>query len=970
MRKHICLHILTIAFLFTSFNISSQHTIAREWNEVLLNAIRGDQARPTIHARNLWHSSAMMYDIWTIFQDEAKPYFLGNTINGYNIPFSEFDTSGDSEAKLDEAISYAMFTLLIHRFKNSPSAFNTVIMIDDKMTELGYDINFTSEDYSEGNAAALGIYIGNQIIAYGLQDGSRELTKYDNAYYESINPPLQVEDPGAPNLLFPNNWQKLALDLFIDQSGNVIQDVPDFLSPEWGNVDPFSFTGDDKTTYIKNGTDQYNVYLDPGPPPFIDLNSPAEESYEYIRGFELVLKWSSHLDPSDGVMIDISPASNGNNPPLPESVDELLDYYDYENGGDFSEGHELNPVTGAPYEVQEVPFGDYTRVLAEFWADGPDSETPPGHWFSIVNYVNDHPLNTKQYGGTGEIYNDLEWDIKTYFMLGGAMHDAAVSAWSVKGYYDYIRPVSAIRYIANLGQRSDENLPSYSPYGFELVEDFVELVYEDDPLVGNNMEHLHKLKAKVWRGPDYIGSPANQTADVGWILIENWWPYQRPTFVTPPFAGYVSGHSTFSRAAAEILTKLTGSAYFPGGMGEFDVEQNEFLVFENGPSQSFTLQWATYRDASDETSLSRIWGGIHPPADDIPSRIMGIKIAEKVFEKAESYFFEDQDQDGYYSYEDCNDLDESINPGSTEICDNKDNNCNDEIDEDLPLFTYYLDNDQDGFGVTENFIETCSNIPPDGYASFNEDCDDENEFINPSSDEVCDDIDNNCNNEVDENLELFTYFIDNDNDGFGNSNDFIEVCLSETPVGYSKIGDDCDDGNEFINPSSAEQCDNIDNNCDGLIDEGLTLFTYYEDSDNDSFGDPNNEIILCNVAAPAGFVDNNWDCNDSNSDIFPTAVEISDNGIDEDCNGVDLFEITKIYPNPFTNELTIHLNHQGSARFILINSLGQHVYEREIVGQNNVFYLNNIPAESKGLYYLYIIDQQGELLYEEKLIAL
>jgi hypothetical protein len=125
---------------------------------------------------------------------------------------------------------------------------------------------------------------------------------------------------------------------------------------------------------------------------------------------------------------------------------------------------------------------------------------------------------------------------------------------------------------------------------------------------------------------------------VGWILGTHWWPYQRPTFVTPPFAGYTSGHSTFSRAAAEILTLLTGDPFFPSGLGRFDIVENQFLVFEEGPSENFSLQWATYRDASDQTSLSRIWGGIHPPIDDIRGRIIGEKIGKEAFELAKAYF--------------------------------------------------------------------------------------------------------------------------------------------------------------------------------------------------------------------------------------------------------------------------------------------------------------------------------------------
>ena len=149
---------------------------------------------------------------------------------------------------------------------------------------------------------------------------------------------------------------------------------------------------------------------------------------------------------------------------------------------------------------------------------------------------------------------------------------------------------------------------------------------------------IYKIKVKSWNGPDFISDPSSDVAGVDWILGTHWWPYQRPTFVTPPFAGYLSGHSTFSRAAAEILTLITGSNYFPGGMGTFEIYKDEFLVFEEGPSENLTLQWATYQDASDQTSLSRIWGGIHPPIDDIKGRIIGDKIGKEAFALSEQYF--------------------------------------------------------------------------------------------------------------------------------------------------------------------------------------------------------------------------------------------------------------------------------------------------------------------------------------------
>jgi hypothetical protein len=191
--------------------------------------------------------------------------------------------------------------------------------------------------------------------------------------------------------------------------------------------------------------------------------------------------------------------------------------------------------------------------------------------------------------------------------------------------------------MADRGQSSDPLAASYDPDGIPLEPGFIELVEAGDPLAGAAGEHIGKIKVYAWRGPDAILNPLADTAGVDWILAENWWPYQRPSFVTPPFAGYVSGHSTYSRAAAEVLTAITGDPFFPGGMSSFEIPANDFLVFENGPSVDMTLQWATYRDASDQTSLSRIWGGIHPPADDIPGRIIGEQIGLDAFALAARY---------------------------------------------------------------------------------------------------------------------------------------------------------------------------------------------------------------------------------------------------------------------------------------------------------------------------------------------
>lgn len=645
---------LTVSLAVASACLSSQvfsqpatdffnpnRSVARNWNEALLFAIRNDFARPTVHARNLFHSSALMYDIWATLNSEADPFFLGNEVNGFQCPFDVelkntlLSSTQDLGSATDLAISYGMYRLLSHRFVNSPGVSRSQTEFVQLAQDYGVDINFESMDIENDGAAALGNYVADCIINFGLQDGSNEAADYANSFYEPRNEPLDPTLPGNPELQEPDYWQPLKLDIFIDQAGNET-DTPPFLGAEWGQVTPFALTEENLNVYERDGR-SFWVYHDPGEPAFIGGDSALPAEYQW--GHAMVALWSSHLDPTDSIMWDISPASIGNSGELPTTIEGLRDFYNELDGGSSRNGHAVNPATGLPYEPQMVPRGDYTRVLAEFWADGPDSETPPGHWFSILNdAVSDHPDFPRQMQGQGDALSPLEWDVKAYFTLGGALHDAAVSAWGIKGWYDYIRPVSAIRYMADQGQSSDQDADNYSEFGIPLTTGLVELVTEGDSLAGMDNEHVGKIKVYAWRGPDFIADPETDIAGVGWILAENWWPYQRPSFVTPPFAGYVSGHSTFSRAAAEVLTALTGNEYFPGGMAEFVAQQNEFLVFEQGPSVDIRLQWATYRDASDQTSLSRIWGGIHPPVDDIPGRLIGITVADAAVTKALTYF--------------------------------------------------------------------------------------------------------------------------------------------------------------------------------------------------------------------------------------------------------------------------------------------------------------------------------------------
>lgn len=628
-----------------TFTINPDHSIARIWNEVLLTAIRADFARPTVHARNLFHSAVVTYDIWAAFDDTAMPWLLGR-INQSGTPcvFTEeqkstYRQTTNVEASIREAISFANYRLLQDRFATSPGVASTLVMLDRVMDQLGYDKNNTATNISSGAPAALGNYLANCMILYGLADGANQSGGYANRYYRPANPPLDPAAPGMQSLIDPNRWQSLMLDTFIDQSG-FQSDTPEFTTADWGRVHGFALSDAHLELKTRDGNN-YRVYHDPGPPALLSTNEVlnADSVSDYTWGHTLVALWSAHLDPSDGVSIDISPASQGNNNVLPATHSELRDFYDAAEGGTADSGHVTNPFTGNPYPANMTLRGDYTRVLAEFWADGPNSETPPGHWFSIYNeFVADHPLFSRRFFGEGEPLSALDFDVRAYFLMGAALHDAAVTAWSIKAWYDYIRPISALRHLASIGQSTDLQASNYDPFGVPLVPGRIESITATDELAGIDGQNIGKIKVRAWRGVNALRMSSTNTAGVGWILLEAWWPYQPGTFVTPPFAGYVSGHSTFSRSAAEVLTAITGDAFFPGGMAEFVAEKNNFLSFELGPKENVRLQWATYRDAADQSGLSRIWGGIHPPVDDIPGRNIGILVAQNVLVRGRLFF--------------------------------------------------------------------------------------------------------------------------------------------------------------------------------------------------------------------------------------------------------------------------------------------------------------------------------------------
>jgi len=568
-------------------------SVARQWDEETLSAIRVDLPRPPVHARNLFHVSIAMWDAWATYDRVASGYLT-----------TEKHVSTNLDADRAESISYAAYRVLSERYALSANAATSLASFTARMTALGYDPTITTT--TGDRPAAIGNRIAQTVINYGLSDGSNEAENYADPTYVPVNPPLIVALPGT-TMYDPNSWQPLALSHQVTQNGIPIPgNVQVYVGSQWGSVLPFAAN--------------LNALL-PNPPP--RLHDPLTDA-SFKQGAIDVIRASSNLTPDDGVTMDISPATLGNNP----------------LGTNDGSGYELNPATEQPYVPEIVKRGDFRRVIAEFWADGPNSETPPGHWNVIANEVSDNPLTEKRIGGTGPIVDDLEWDVKLYFALNAAQHDAAYGCWGTKRIYNSTRPISMIRYMGELGQSSDPTGPSYNHDGLPLVPGLVEVITTESSTPGQRHAALAAYVGEIalYAWPGGPADPATQHSAVQWIRAKEWVPYQKDTFVTPAFAAFTSGHSTFSRAGAEVLAHFTGSPYFPGGLGGFFAPANSFLKFEVGPSTDIQLQWATYYDASDQAGQSRIWGGIHTLADDFNGRVMGSVIGDDAYGEARTYW--------------------------------------------------------------------------------------------------------------------------------------------------------------------------------------------------------------------------------------------------------------------------------------------------------------------------------------------
>jgi hypothetical protein len=216
---------------------------------------------------------------------------------------------------------------------------------------------------------------------------------------------------------------------------------------------------------------------------------------------------------------------------------------------------------------------DRQKMIAEYWSDGPDTVQPPGHWAQFAQLVSARDRQS------------LDDDVKMLFVLSNAMLDAGIAAWDAKRTYDSVRPVTAVNLL------------------------------------------FKGIQIQSWGGP---GKGTVKMDGSQWI------PYEPATFPTSPDPEYVSGHSTYSAAAARILELWTGAGYF----GHSVILAPGSSRIEPGvtPAQPVTLRWESFTYAADEAGISQRFGGIHFARADLAGRKLGRLVADHAWAKAQAYF--------------------------------------------------------------------------------------------------------------------------------------------------------------------------------------------------------------------------------------------------------------------------------------------------------------------------------------------
>ncbi len=438
-----------------------------------------------------------------------------------------------TEANRAAAVSHAAYHTLRRLFPTQKSQARSLIR------ELGYSPPFNSSDLA--TPAGIGTFAAEAAIAFRRTDGANAsggFVQITSERYPELYGPLNSPDPNAPDapggpLFDPNHWQPLRVP-----NGTLTND----------NGVPV-FDNDDPSTYV----DQ------------------------------------KYLTPHWGAVVPFAMADGRQFRPTPPPQFGSFEPYRDALGQTMTNDEAWRRQNDEVLEIS-ANLTDEHKVIAEVWADGPATWTPPGHWNQLAQGI-----SIRDHHGIGD-------DVRMYFALNGALLDASIACWEAKRAYDSTRPVSAIRHV----------------YHDELIE--------------------------AWGGPNR----GTRT-----IVGKNWRPYQAATFVTPAFPEYVSGHSTFSRAAREVLRRFAGSDRLYDGetlLGEdWDKDGVEDLMgqhvaipgsltFEDGPAETVVLRWPKMLAAAKEAGLSRLYGGIHIQDGNLRGQELGRRVGKLAYSTARAFW--------------------------------------------------------------------------------------------------------------------------------------------------------------------------------------------------------------------------------------------------------------------------------------------------------------------------------------------
>ncbi|MCE8514217.1 phosphatase PAP2 family protein [Ruegeria pomeroyi] len=425
------------------------------------------------------------------------------------------------------AVSFAAYRMLVEFFPDQKAHF------DDFMNDLGYDPSDTGTDPS--TAAGVGNLAAATVLAARAGDGSNYDGEFaDTTGYVPVNNPDETASnaPGGPDF-DPNKWQPLRVPngTLVDENG----------VPVYDNDDPSTY--DDQVALTPHWG---------GVTPF------ALTSGDQFR------------------------------PPAPP---QLGDFGEYVDGlGNVTTGDQAWRDQFSEVVTYSANLTTEQKVIAEYWADGPRTESPPGHWNQIAQ-----DIALREGHGIDE-------DAKLFFALNTAVFDAGIATWEAKYAYEFIRPQSAIRHL------------------------------------------YHDQEIQSWGGPNE-GTVT--------MLGQEWQPYQNVTFVTPPFPEFVSGHSTFSMAAARTIASFVGSDIYYDGTtyGSYDLDDVEgvdllgeyvatHLAFEDfGVGEDpIVLRWNTLTEAAEEAGISRLYGGIHIQDGNLQALEVGRQVAEQAQKRWEALF--------------------------------------------------------------------------------------------------------------------------------------------------------------------------------------------------------------------------------------------------------------------------------------------------------------------------------------------